>query len=281
MISPEGGPRAEKAPHRRGQVSERLAADVLLPRLAPDAEIEVDVPSRLAEGLAEGRFDVALIPSIEYLRNPGCTIVSDCCIASDGPVRSIMLYSRVPLERISSLSLDEGSRTSAALVQIWLREHLGLRPALRPLPIGAAAAECPTDAVMLIGDRGLRPAGRKFEFSWDLGEEWNRWTGLPFVFALWVARPGVESDGLAQALAAARDEGLTQLPEIARQAAPAVGVPEGECLRYLRDHLEFHLGPRQRQGMELFFELARRHGLAANESPRPLGATNLRSVPRG
>ena len=64
---------------------------------------------------------------------------------------------------------------------------------------------------MLIGDRGLRPAGRKFAFSWDLGEEWNRWTGLPFVFALWVARAGVEADGLAQALAAARDEGLTQL----------------------------------------------------------------------
>ena len=202
-----------------------------------------------------------MIPSIEYLRNPGCTIVSDCCIASDGPVRSIMLYSRVPLERIRSLSLDEGSRTSAALVQIWLREHLGLRPALQPLPIGAAPADCPTDALMLIGDRGLRPAGRKFAFAWDLGQQWSRWTGLPFVFALWVARPGVESDGLAQALAAARDEGLTRLPEIARQAAPAVGVPEGECLSYLRDHLEFRLGPRQRQGMELFFALARRHGL--------------------
>ena len=82
------------------------------------------------------------------------------------------------------------------------------------------------------------------------------------MFALWVARPGVESAGLSQALAAARDEGLTRLPEIARQAAPAVGVPEGECLAYLRDHLEFRLGPRQRQGMELFFTLVRRYGLA-------------------
>ena len=82
-----------------------------------------DLPSRLADGLVAGRLDVALVPSIEYCRNPGCTIVSDACIASDGPVRSIKLYSRVPLERIGSLALDEGSRTSATLVRIWLKER--------------------------------------------------------------------------------------------------------------------------------------------------------------
>ncbi len=233
-----------------------------LPRLAPAARIVTDLPSRLADGLVAGRFDVALVPSIEYCRNPGCTIVSDACIASDGPVRSIKLYSRVPPERIGSLALDEGSRTSAALVRIWLEERFGLTPALTPLPIGAEAGDCATDAVLLIGDRGMRPRDGQFEFSFDMGEEWTRWTGLPFVFAMWVARPGAAWEGADQVLGAARDEGVKRLPEIARQAAPVVGIPEAECLAYLRDNLTFRLGARQRHGLELFYEMAGRHGLA-------------------
>ena len=233
-----------------------------LPRLAPGARIVTDLPSRLADALAAGRLDVALVPSIEYLRHPGSTIVSDACIASEGPVQSIKLYSRVPLEEIGRLALDEGSRTGAALARIWLKERFGLTPAIEPLSIGAEAAQCAADAVLLIGDRGMRPLPGKFALVWDLGQEWTRWTGLPFVFAMWVARPGAACDGLATALAAARDEGLTRLAEIARQAAPGVGIPEANCLAYLRDHLTFRLAARQRQGLELFYDLARRHGLS-------------------
>ena len=124
------------------------------------------------------------------------------------------------------------------------------RPDARPwpLPIGAEAGDCATDAVLLIGDRGMRPREGQFAFAWDMGEEWTRWTGLPFVFAMWVARPGswIGADG--QAAGAARDEGLTRLPEIARQAAPAVGIPEAECLAYLRDNLTFRLGPATASG---------------------------------
>ena len=197
-----------------------------LDRFAPAAEVVVDFPSRLADGLAHGQLDVGLISSIEYSRNPGCTIVSDACIASDGEVRSVKLHSRVPLERIGSLALDEGSRTSAALVQIWLKERMGLTPELRPLPIGALPADCQADAVMLIGDRGMRPAGGEFTFAWDLGEEWTRWTGLPFVFALWVARPGVELDDLGHVAGcgprrgpgpAARDRPLLSGPCLVRK----------------------------------------------------------------
>ena len=197
-----------------------------LPRLCRPPASSPICPAGWPTDWWPGDFDVALVPSIEYLRNPGCTIVSDACIASDGPVRSIRLYSRLPLERIGSLALDEGSRTSAALVRIWLKERFGLTPALEPLAIGAGAGDCAADAVMLIGDRGMRPVDGQFEFAWDLGEEWTRWTGLPFVFAMWVARPGAEWPRAAAALGAARDEGVTRLPEIARQAAPVVGIPE-------------------------------------------------------
>jgi chorismate dehydratase len=179
----------------------------------------------------------------------------------------VKLYSRVPVERIGSLALDEGSRTSAAMVQILLKERFALEPRLQPLPIGTSLGDSTADAVMLIGDRGICPpvlneSGGRFEFVWDLGEQWSEWTGLPFVFAMWIARPGVELQGVDEILATARDEGVSRLVEIARLEAPVLGIPEGECLSYLRDSLDFKLGERQRQGLELFCELAGRHGLA-------------------
>jgi chorismate dehydratase len=239
-----------------------------LPQHLPEAEIVVDFPSRLADGLADGRFDVALIPSIEYLRahgtpgRSGLRIASDAAIACDGPVRSVKLYGRVPVERVKTLALDEGSRTSAALARILLGERFALQPRLLSLPLESRLADCAADAVLVIGDRGMLAPEEELAFVWDLGEEWSRWTGLPFVFALWAARPHVPEERIDRALAAARDEGLTRLPEIARLASPEVGIPESECLSYLRDNLEFHLGPRQQQGLQRFYHLARRYGLA-------------------
>ena len=89
-------------------------------------------------------------------------------------MRSVKLYGRVPVERIRTLALDEGSRTSAALARILLKERFGVSPETRPLPIGASLDDAPADAVLLIGDRGMLPTGGGFEFEWDLGEEWSR-----------------------------------------------------------------------------------------------------------
>lgn len=233
-----------------------------LSRTADDAHIVFDHPSRLAESLAAGGLDVALIPSIEYFRHPGYVIVSDACIACDGPVRSVKLFGRVPVARIRTLALDEGSRTSVALTQILLKERYQLEPDIQRLPIGAALEDTHADAVMLIGDRGMRPPQGRFEFVWDLGEEWNGWTGLPFVFAMWIARPDVDLEKLDMLLRAARDAGLERLEEIARRYAPSVQLSPADCLVYLRDHLRFQLGPRQRQGLASFYDLAQRHGLA-------------------
>jgi chorismate dehydratase len=233
-----------------------------LPQLAPHVELVEDLPSRLADGLAEGRLEVALIPSIERFRHPDYTIVSDACVACDGPVRSIKLYGRVPVEQIRTLALDEGSRTSAALTRILLQERFGLEPELTRLPIGASLADTEADAVMLIGDRAILPAEGSFDFVWDLGEEWSGWTGLPFVFATWTARRNVDLGGLDDLLAAARDEGIGRLPEIALREAPLLGISEEDCLSYLRDNLRFRLGPRERRGLERFRQLAVEHRLA-------------------
>ena len=101
-----------------------------LARLAPQAEVVFDLPSRLADRLAQGRLDVALIPSVEFFHDPSYSIVSTACIACRGPVLSVKLFSRGPVESIRTLALDEGSRTSVALVRILLNERYGIQPQL-------------------------------------------------------------------------------------------------------------------------------------------------------
>jgi chorismate dehydratase len=231
-----------------------------LAKTAPWAEVIYDFPSRLADRLADGDLDVAMIPSVEYARHPGYRIVSDACIACRGPVLSVKLYGRVPPEKIRTLALDEGSRTSAVLSQILLREQFDIRPEIQPLPLGSDISEVAADAVLLIGDRGMATVNGKFDFIWDLGERWMAWSGLPFVFALWIARPNIESQCLAKALADARDQGLRCLEEIAAKEAPKLAISEAECLTYLRDHLHFCFGEREQAGLQRFYELARQHG---------------------
>ncbi len=243
-----------------------LNAKPLIHRLAerlPEAEVIVEAPSRLARDLAEGALDVAMIPSVEFFRGDGYRIISDACIACDGPVLSVKLFGRVPPSEIKTLALDEGSRTSVALTKILLRERFGVTPATCELPLDAEINAVEADATLLIGDRGItRPAG-DFNFVWDLGEEWTRWTGLPFVFALWIARKDLPPDdgSLVAGLSAARDDGVNRLEEIATAEAAKIGISQEEALTYLRDHLKFGFGERQKAGLSRFFELAKKNSL--------------------
>lgn len=240
-----------------------------LAELLPTAELVYDYPSRLADALAAGELDIALVPSAEFLANPEWTIVSDACIGCRGPVLSVKLLFRVPPAKVRTLALDEGSRTSAVLAQILLKEIHGIVPRLMALPLGRDAADVAADAVLVIGDRAIRSADGEFAEVWDLGDRWCRWTELPFVFAMWVARPGVDTTAAATALAAARDEGLRHLTEIAREQAAAMDLPYELVFEYLSRNLHFKLGPAERRGLDLFFEKAaklRRHVQHLNES---------------
>lgn len=233
-----------------------------LAELAPEAEISFDLPSRLAASLAENRLDIALIPSIEYLRDPSWTIVSDACIGCRGPVLSVKLLTRKPFDQIETLALDEGSRTSAALAQILLFERFSVRPKLESLPIGDGVNDTSADAVLLIGDRAIHSPEGDFIDEWDLGDRWCRWAELPFVFAMWVARAGVDVSQVEAALAKARDRGVANLPQIAQRHADEVQLSPESCLSYLRDNLYFHFGARQRQALELYYRRAAVIGLA-------------------
>ncbi len=241
---------------------------------ARGAELILDLPSRLADRLADGDLDVALIPSVEALQHPGYTIVSDACIACRGPVLSVKLWSRVPIPEIQTLALDEGSRTSVALVQILLRHQHGLSPQVTSLAIGERwdSDAVRSDAVLLIGDRAIHAAGWQLADEWDLGQQWCRWTGLPFVFAIWAAREGVDTGELERALSQCRDAGLTHLPAIALAEAAGAALEPAACLAYLRDNLHFTLGVAELRGLRLFHRYASELGFVpATFLPQTMG----------
>jgi chorismate dehydratase len=233
-----------------------------LEELAPDAALSLAMPSQLADRLAAGELDVALIPVIEYFRTGGYRIVPDIAIASRGPVLSVTLFSRVPWPRIGRLALDEGSRSSSALAQILCVKRYGISPERVALPIEADPEAIDADAVLLIGDRAMRACLPGFTHAYDLGQEWHDWTGLPFVYAFWAVRGGFDLQGVDDALRRAKQRGLERVGRIAHREAPLLGLDAGFCRRYLSNIIHFDLGPREQAGLHHFYMLACELGLA-------------------
>lgn len=233
-----------------------------LVRLVPEAELVLDLPSRLADDLARGLLDVALIPSVEAFSDPDYEIVSDACVATRGPVLSVKLFSRVHPGEIRTLALDEGSRTSAALSQVMLAERFGVFPRKEPFLMNTRTEDCSADAILMIGDRAMHPPAERFHTIWDLGAEWLSWTGLPFVFAMWVTRKDADLGPVVSALSIARDLGVSRLPAIAEREAGALGLTLDVALNYLQRNLHFQIGSAEKHGLRLFHDLAADLGLA-------------------
>lgn len=269
--------RADRHPQRRLQVGavQYLNTRPLVHGLAgPGIDLGFDLPSRLADRLGGGRLDVALIPVVELFRGHH-RVVSDACIGCRGPVMSVKLLFRTAPQNVATLAIDEGSRTSAALARILLAERHGIVPAVEPLAIGAGPADTAADAVLLIGDRaiGAGLASGSFQVVWDLGDEWCRWTGLPFVFAVWAARDGVDVAAIEPLLARARDSGKANLAAIAAAEAGSHGLTVPQCLGYLRDNLHYDLGPRELDALAAFQRLAAGLGLAPPPAGSPARST--------
>jgi chorismate dehydratase len=233
-----------------------------LESLAPGAELVLDYPSRLADQMARGELDVALIPVIEYFRAGVYRLVPNIAIASQGPVLSVTLFSRVPWPQIRRVALDEGSRTSAALTQVLLRKKHGVQPELCPLPLDRTAEDADADAVLLIGDRAMHACLPGFRYAFDLGQEWHDWTGLPFVYAAWAVRPGVDLGPVLEALYEAKRLGIENVGRIAAREAPHLGLNAGFCRRYLANIIRFDLGSRELAGLHHYYMLASELGLA-------------------
>jgi chorismate dehydratase len=241
-----------------------LNVEPLLQGLAEDPRFELvrDVPSRIAARLRAGEIDLGTIPSIEYASGD-YAIVPDIAIGSRGPVESVVLLHRVPVESIERVALDTSSLTSVALVKILLRERLGRDPQYAAFPPDPAAMLGAADAALVIGDPALRHAGG--EPRLDLGQAWFEATGLPFVFAFWAGRPGALAPEDVARLRRAKDEGRERIAQIA-SAYNGCGAGRGrQNEAYLRDNMRYALGEAEQAGLREFFRRAHALGLVARE----------------
>jgi len=235
-----------------------------LPRIDTEIQLSIDIPSRLADQLKSEELDVALIPSIEYFRNPGYRIIPDISISSHGEVKSVKLFSRKPIEKIRRVALDTSSRTSKALLKILLKEQYELTPEYIPY-IPRKSMKCKNsvfaDATLLIGDAAMQQLTEGL-YTLDLGACWLNFTRMPFVYACWVVRQNVELRNIPQRLLQAKREGLKHISEIAQQEAPKLGLPEEVCSDYLTHNIQYELGKAELEGLRLFYQYAVRLDLA-------------------
>jgi chorismate dehydratase len=220
-----------------------------------EGEVVLDHPAALSQKLAAGELDVALVSSFEFLRNPIYRIADDLSISSHGAVYSVIVAHRGDLAQVRDIVLDPASQTSIALLR-WLCVQRGLKAQFVAGGVSADAfsgpAKTPADkGWLLIGDQAIRFRRRHPEFSfWDLGESWQKATGLPFVFALWLIRPEIPKAAvIAARLRARRDQNLATLDELT--AAEKDFDPEF-CCRYYRENLRFSFGEQEKQGLREF-----------------------------
>jgi chorismate dehydratase len=228
-----------------------------------EEEVIYATPARLAEMLQRDELDAALVSVVEVLFHDRYDILDGIAIASLGEVKSVLLAHRKPLREVTEVYCDTASLTSVQLLRVLLAE-LGLKPEFKPLASYDFAAL--PDYVMLIGDPALdfALAPREHEI-WDLGAAWYEMTNLPFVYAVWALRRGVENAALRRLLREARDFGLDSLDSIIRTRSEYTYDFRKD---YLGWHIHYHLGSDEKRGLAKFIELLRRHGCPPIFEPR-------------
>lgn len=231
-------------------------------------------PAQLNGRLSSGEIDICPSSSIEFGRNPDSyLILPDLSISADGPVMSVLLFSRVPLERLDgcSVALTSESATSVALLKILLARRYGFSNSFTVVSTGVAEALAGHDAVLLIGDRALQE--NMADSGWlvyDLGELWRGFTGYPFVFALWLARKELVADQgeellfLHRRLLLAKRLSLENIRRIAEVCAQNHWTNRDFLINYWRV-LSYDLSPRHVDGLALFFRYATECGLLERE----------------
>lgn len=223
------------------------------------AEVGYAVPSQLARQLDAGRLDAALLSTFHLFERPELAVIHDVSIGADGPVKSVRLFSRVPYPDIHSVALDTSSLTSVALTRILLAEQYGLEPAyVSHAPDLAAMLEA-CDAGLIIGDLKLFTSPARHVL--DLGEAWKALTGLPFAYALWLARRDAPLPQLTDALGRARAWGEARLDALADKWAACMNLPLDRVQDYFFHVMQYDLDARKQQAVEEFRARSEAHGL--------------------
>jgi chorismate dehydratase len=252
-----------------------LNARPLLDGLAARFEIIEAVPAECWELVRSGAVDLGLIPSIGLGDDPGLAIVPGVAIAGEGPVRSVVLLARKPISELRSVALDQSSRASVALLRVLFAHCYDIAPRFEAMAPDWRAMLAAHDAALLIGDPALALAEERsfgdeegeFELH-DLGTEWTRWTGLPFVFAVWAGRAERVTPEIVTELTAASTRGRQRFESIAREVARD-SAQESRYLRYLREAIRYEMGSREVEGLTRYLDLAGDLGLLAGGRPAP------------
>ena len=224
-------------------------------------------PAHCADLLMRDQVEAALVPIIEYQRIAEARVVPNVCVGSHSTVRSVVLISKYEeLKNVRSVALDDSSRTSQALVKIIFREFVGFEPEWESRAPNPQLMLEHSDAALLIGDPAMKISQKDFHVL-DLASLWHRYTDTGFVFAMWMARAGSVDAVSKLDFAGARDEGLEQIEKIISHYENNLPLPRAEISEYLTDNITFHVDESLERGMQLYFELAEKHGLIADNKP--------------
>ena len=234
-------------------------------------DLDFCLPSECADRLEDGRADIGIVPSAELPRL-NLEMIPGTGIASRGAVRSILLVSKVPRERIRTLAADTSSRTSVQLARILLAQNHGARPRLVPFRPELNSMLEAADAAVIIGDPALRVDVEHSPYEiFDLGEEWTATTGLPMVFAVWGGRKGRVTPELARPFLESCRFGLAHLDDIVRLESAPRGLAEATVRDYFVRNVTLELGEAEYQGLRLFLRYVAEFGMV-----EPTGKSSAR-----
>jgi len=227
-----------------------------------DFDLSYTLPSECARALEAGTADIGIIPAAACAQIPGLMVLPGVAIASRGPVRSILLVSKLPVEKIRTVALDTSSMTSAALTKILFEKWLGGGRTFTPMAPDIDKMLISHDAGLLIGDPALQIDRTRY-FTLDLAEEWIRYTGKHFVFAFWAIRQAAlreatPAQDLASIFQQSRDRGLApaSLDQLAREWAPRLGLSAPGIRSYLTENIYYYLDASCLEGLQLFYRCA-------------------------
>ena len=212
-------------------------------------DLQLDYPSICADKLINGTVDLALVPVAVIPKLKEAYIISDYCIGANGAVDTVCLYSDVPIEEIESIVLDYQSRTSVALLKILLKEYWQLNPELKKANVGFEENIKGNHAALVIGDRAFA-LNTKYAYIYDLSAIWKKMTGLPFVFAAWVANTELPQDFIIS-FNKALEKGLSNIDKalaLEGNSYPNCKNPED----YLNNKISYNLDVEKQKGMDLF-----------------------------
>lgn len=252
---------------------------------ARNFDISYTLPSACARALEAGTADIGIIPAAAYPQIPGLQILPGVAIASRRAVNSILLVSKVPIDKVHTIALDTSSMTSVALTKVLFEKWLGGGRIFTNMSPDLDEMLATNDAGLLIGDPALQVDRSRYH-TLDLAEEWIRHTGKPFVFAFWAVRSAAlrESDpalDLAQVFQDSRDHGLepANLDQLVREWSPRIGLSEDQVRSYLTENIHYELDAGCLEGLRLFYRYAAEIGvLPAAPEPAFLSAASAATV---